>query len=120
MRGAAAERAEPLPATDSPEVQVVFVLDGRVVLVDLGGQLVLQLLRFFQVQMDFLLLPGFSVHTISNGREAGAGGDVGIERRHDAAMRRRPSNSREVPELGLEAGQRCLVDAILGGEELVF
>lgn len=56
--------------TDLPEVEVVLVLDGRVVLVDLGGQLILQLLRFFQVRMDFLLLPGFSVHTISDRRGA--------------------------------------------------
>lgn len=28
--------------------------------------------------------------------------------------------SQEVPDLRLEAGQRCLVDPVLGGEELVF
>lgn len=50
---------------------MICVLDGRVVLVHLSGQLVFYLFCFFQVRLDFLLLPDLSVHSLSDERKGG-------------------------------------------------
>lgn len=49
-----------------PEIKVICVLDCRVMLINLGGKLSFQFLCFFQVRSDFLLLPEFSVNTLSD------------------------------------------------------
>lgn len=51
-----------------PEIEVVLVLDGRVVLINLGGELIFEFLCFLEVGQDFLFFPELSVHSIADRR----------------------------------------------------
>lgn len=53
---------------NEPEIEVVLVFDGRVVLIDLGGELIFEFLCFLEVGQDFLFFPELSVHSISDRR----------------------------------------------------